>query len=63
MFVFNCYRHIAILILRCQNREYIFLLLKEGVTQGNLLCMVLYKLTLATIAEFLGEVVPELVQL
>ena len=48
---FNCYYHSAILLLHHRNQDATVLLLREGVTQGDPLSMVVYGLTLVPLAE------------
>ena len=51
-FDFNCYRHsVQLLVRRPGEVETEILLIKEGVTQGNPLSMVLYGLILSVLAE------------
>ena len=45
-YVFNCYRHWAVLVVRAGNGNTTFLFSKEGVTQGDPLSMVAYGLSL-----------------
>ena len=50
-FTFNCYKHWAQLLV-CQPVEFpVTILSREGVTQGDLLSMVLYRITLVPLAE------------
>ena len=50
-FAFNCYRHWVKIIL-CQNGEPpVTILIREGVTQGDSLSMVLYGINLVPLAE------------
>ena len=50
-FVFNCYRHWAQLLLRQPGDQPVKILIQEGVTQGDTLSMVLYRITLASLAD------------
>ena len=59
-FVFNCYRHWAQLIL-CQTGDPpVTILIREGLTQGDPLLMVLYVITLVPLAEELRAADPGL---
>ncbi len=60
--VFNCYRHFAMLIIRCGNDLFLIILSKEGVTQGDLLAMVMYGLGLLPLIRILKTEVPDLHQ-
>ena len=55
-FAFNCYRHWAQLVLHQSGEPTITTLIREGVTQGDLLLMVLYRITLIPLAEELRAV-------
>ena len=57
-FSFNCYRHSAQLILRRSGGHCTILLSCKGVTRGDPLSMVLYGLTLTTLAEAIRTAVP-----
>ena len=59
-FAFNCYRHWAQLLLRQSGDAPVFLLIREGVAQGDLLSMVLYGITLVPLAEELQDADPTL---
>ena len=50
-FAFNCYRHWAKLLLRQPGELPVTILIREGVTQGDPLYMVLYGITLVPLAE------------
>ena len=50
-FAFNCYRHWAQLILRQPRETPVTVLSREGVTQGDPLSMVLYRITLVPLTE------------
>ena len=50
-FTFNCYRHWAQLLLCTPGKPPVTILRREGVTQGDPLLMVLYRITLAPLAE------------
>ena len=50
-FAFNCYWHWAQLILRQPGELPVTILSREGVTQGDLLSIVLYRITLVPLAE------------
>ena len=50
-FVFNCYRHWAQLLLCQPGEPPVKILIREGVTQGDPLPMVLYGITLVPLAE------------
>ena len=45
-FVLNCYRHLAQLLIRQPGETPVKILIREGVTQGDPLLMVLYRITL-----------------
>ena len=51
MFVFNCYRHWAQLLLRQPGELPVTILSREGVTQGDLLLVVLYGSILVPLAK------------
>ena len=59
-FVFNCYRHWAQLLLHQPGELPVTILSREGFTQGDLLSMVLYGITLAPLAEELRAADQEL---
>ena len=50
-FAFNCYKHWAQLLLRQPGEPPVTILSREGVTQGDPLSMVLYRITLVPLAE------------
>ena len=49
-FVFNCYRHESMMLVRRQGQDPITMLSREGVTQGEPLSMLVYGLSVAEIA-------------
>eukprot|EP00957_Ditylum_brightwellii_P044679 3387409-Ditylum_brightwellii.AAC.1 len=51
IFVFNCYRHWALLIIHQPGQDPVVLHSKEGVTQGDPQSMVTYGITLVPLAE------------
>ena len=51
IFAFNCYKHWAQLFLRQPGELPVTILIREGVTQGDPLSMVLYGITLVPLAE------------
>ena len=57
-FAFNCYRHLAQLLLRQLGELPVTILSREGVTQGDPLSMVLYSITLVFLAEELKTADP-----
>ena len=59
-FAFNCYRHWAQLLLRQTGEPPVTILIREGVTQGYPLSMVLYGITLAPLVEELRAADPGL---
>ena len=59
-FAFNCYNHWAQLLLRQLGELPVTILSREGVTQGGLLSMVLYGITLSPLAEDLRTTDPGL---
>jgi hypothetical protein len=61
-FVFNCYRHWAILVIRAGNRLALFIFSKEGVTQGNPLAMVAYGISLLPLIRRLKDEFPSVEQ-
>ena len=61
-FSFNCYRHLAQLILRRNSGHCAVLLSREGITQGDPLSMILYGLALTPLAESIRSAVPNLSQ-
>ena len=58
-FDFNCYKHWAKNILIRPGEEPVIILSREGVTQGNPLNMVLYRITLVPLAEDLCVAAPD----
>ena len=50
-FAFNCYRHWAQLLLRHPGELSVTILSKKGITQGEPISMVLYGITLISLAE------------
>ena len=62
LFVYNCYRHAALLVLRGANGEVEFLQSREGVTQGDPLSMFVYGITLCPLAARLREAEPAVIQ-
>ena len=60
-FAFNCYKHPSQLIMRCPSGIAEIILLREGVTQGNTLSMVLYRLVLILFAKLTRLAVLQLV--
>ena len=61
-FVFNCYRHHSLLILRRKNGSSYTLQSREGCTQGDPLSMVIYGLTPVPLSKFLREQTPTVIQ-
>ena len=61
-YAFNSYRHSAISIVRRPGSTAYFVLSEEGTTQGDVLSMVLYGLTLVPMAEALRRLVPSIMQ-
>ena len=59
-FVFNCYKHWAQLLLRQLGELSVTILSREGVTQGDPLSMVLYRITLVLLTEELCAADPGL---
>ena len=59
-FTFNCFKHWAQLLLRQTGELPVTILSREGVTQGDPLSMVLYRITLAPLAEELQAADPGL---
>ena len=57
-FAFNCYKHLAQLLLRQPGELPVTILSREGVTQGDPLSMVLYGITLVLLAEELRAADP-----
>ena len=49
--MFNCYKHWAQLLLRQTGEPPVTILSREGVTQGDPLSMVLYRINLFSLAE------------
>ena len=60
IFSFNCYKHWAQLLLRQPGELLVTILSREGVTQGDPLYMVLYRITLTPLAEDLHAADPGL---
>ena len=61
-FTFNCYRHSAMLILRCPGKPCYILLSSEGVTQGDPPSTFLYGISLLPTGEDICKAEPEVVQ-
>ena len=61
-FAFNSYRHASICVVRRPGEPAYFLQGKEGTTQGDVLSMVLYGLTLVPMAETLRRLAPSVLQ-
>jgi hypothetical protein len=62
-YVFNCYRHFAILVIRNgYDDQFLTILSKEGVTQGDPLAMVMYGVGLLPLIRILKKTVPDLHQ-
>ena len=59
-FAFNCYKHWEQLLLRQPGGAPVTILSREGVTQGDPLSMVLYRITLVPLAEELRAAEPGL---
>ena len=59
-FAFNCYRHWAQLLLCQPGDAPVIILVREGVTQGDYLLMVLYGVTLVPLAEEFRDADPTL---
>ena len=60
IFAFNCYRNWAQLLLRQTGEPPVTILSREGVTQGDPLSMVLYRITLVPLVEELRSADPGL---
>ena len=60
-FALNCYMHWGFILLRQPGDTAVILLSQEGVTQGDPLLMVLYRITLVHMAEELRDEYPTLV--
>ena len=63
MFVFNCYRNWAQLLLHQTSDAPVIILIKEGVTQGYTFSMVPYGINLVPLAEYLRYADPNLLSL
>lgn len=61
-FSFNCYRHSPILIIRRPGKGAYFILSDEGVTQGDLLAMLLFGALLVPMAKAVHIAFPQLLQ-
>ena len=59
-FAFNCYRHWVQLLLRRMGDPPVTIMSQEGVTHGDPLSMVLYRITLVTLAKELRAADPGL---
>ena len=57
-FVFNCYLHWNTLVIRAGYEMGHFLFIKEGVTQGDPLAMVVYGLVILPLIRFFGRPTP-----
>ena len=62
-FAFNCYSHWAQLLLRHLGELLVTILIREGVTQGDFLLMVLYGITLVPLVQELRAADPGLLSL
>ena len=61
-FAFNCYRHVAQLIVRRAEGPCSVILSEEGITQGDPLSMILYGLALAPLGKEIRDAVPGAMQ-
>ena len=61
-FSFNCYRHEIRLLCRRPGADALYLLSKEGVTQGDPMAMALYGIALLPLAEILRKEYPQVMQ-
>ena len=58
-FVFNCHRHWSSLVLRNENGTTSFLHSKEGVTQGDPLSMIAYRICILPLIKNLKREIPD----
>jgi hypothetical protein len=61
-YVFNCYQHWLVLVVRAGNGNVTFLFSKEGITQGDPLSMVAYGLSLFPFIRQLKDEFPDVFQ-
>ena len=61
-FVFNCYRHWSSLVLRNMNGTAIFLHIKESVTQGDHIAMIVYRIGILPLVKNLKREIPDVTQ-
>jgi hypothetical protein len=61
-FIFNCYRHFAMLVIRTGRGLFLSILSKEGVTQGDPLAMVMYGVGLLPLIRILKKAVSDVHQ-
>jgi len=61
-YVFNCYRHFAILVLRTGSNLFLTIQSREGVTQGDPLAMVMYGVGLLPLIRILKKAVSDVHQ-
>ena len=61
-FFFNCYRHWSSLVLRNRNGTASFLHSKEGVTQGDPLAMIAYRIGILPLIKNLKREIPDVTQ-
>ena len=59
-FEFNCYRHWVQLLIRQPGESPVIILIREGITQGDPLSMVLYRITLVPLVEDIRDADPTL---
>ena len=58
-FTFNCYRHYAVMIVRCADGTAVFVVSREGVTQGDPLAMIAYAILMLPLVRRLKAEVPD----
>jgi hypothetical protein len=61
-FAFNCYKHWAVLVLRGNDGQAIFIFSKEGVTQGDPLSMFAYRIGILPLIPQLKAEIPQVEQ-
>jgi hypothetical protein len=61
-FIFNCYRHFAMLVIRTGSELFLSILSKEGVTQGDPLAMVMHGVGLLPLVRILKKAVSDVHQ-
>ena len=61
-FVFNCYRHWSLIVLRNRNTTESILHSREGMTQGDRLTMIVYRIGILPLIKNLKREIPDVTQ-